>query len=127
MDGIVDWYLLGVVVGLGVTDGAAAAGARHRLVYGLLALAAVGGAVLVTALALPWWALAPFAAVALVAWLALRRLSLDALPAAVLGSVLLAVVPAVGYLLAVATPVAGARLGRRAASRYAGLRVLARD
>ncbi|MGH3005973.1 MAG: hypothetical protein ACRDOS_08775, partial [Gaiellaceae bacterium] len=65
--------------------------------------------------------------VALLAWLALRRLSLDALPAAVLGSLLLAAVPAAGYLAAVVAPVAGARLGRRAASRYAGLRVLARD
>jgi hypothetical protein len=127
MDGIFDWYLLGVVAGLGVTDGAAAVGARHRAVYALLALAAVAGSVALTALALPWWALVVFAVAALLAWLALRRLSLGALPAAVLGSALLAAVPAAGYLLAVAAPVAGARLGRRAASRYAGLRVLARD
>jgi hypothetical protein len=127
MDGILDWYLLGVVVGLGVTDGAAAAGARKRLVYALLALAAVAGAVVVTALTLPWWALGAFVAAAFLAWAAFRRLSLDALPAAVLGSLLLAALPAAGYVLAVAAPVAGARLGRRAASRYAGLRVLARD
>jgi hypothetical protein len=127
MDGILDWYLLGVVVGLGVTDGAAAAGALRRLVYALLALAAVAAAIVVTALALPWWALGAFVAASLLAWVAFRRLSLDALPAAVLGSLLLAALPATGYLLALAAPVAGARLGRRAASRYAGLRVLARD
>ncbi|HEX2044428.1 MAG TPA: hypothetical protein VHF23_02235, partial [Gaiellaceae bacterium] len=104
-----------------------AAGALRRAVYGLLALAAVAGGVVVTALALPWWALAAFAAASLLAWLGLRRLSLEALPAAVLASALLAVVPAAGYLVAAGSPVAGARLGRRAASRYAGLRVLARD
>jgi hypothetical protein len=127
MDGILDWYLLGVVAGLGVVDGAAAAGARQRLVYAVLALAAVAGAVGLTALALPWWALGAFAAASLLAWLAFRRLSLDALPAAVLASALLAAVPAAGYLLALAAPAVGARLGRRAASRYAGLRILARD
>jgi hypothetical protein len=127
MDGILDWYLLGVVAGLGVTDGAAAVGARRHPLYTAPALAAVGAAVLVTALALPWWALGAFAAAALVAWISLRRLSPGALPAAVLGSALLAVLPAVGYLLAALAPFAGARLGRRASSRFAGLRILARD
>jgi hypothetical protein len=127
LDGILDWYLLGVVAGLGVADGTAAAGAPRSLVYALLALAAVAGAVALTALALPWWALAVFGVVALAAWLALRRLSPDALPAAVLASLALAALPALGYLAAAAAPVAGARLGRRAGSRYAGLRVLARD
>lgn len=121
-----DWYLLGVVAGLGVTDGAAAAGAR-RVPFALIALAAVAGAVVLTALALPWWAVLVFAGVAVASWLALRRLSPGALPAAVVGSLLLAAVPALGYLAAALTPVAGARLGRRAGARYAGLRVLARD
>jgi hypothetical protein len=127
LEGILDWYLLGVVLGLGVTDGTAAVGATRRIVYLLVTLAAVGAAVAVTALALPWWALLAFAAVALVAWLALRRLSLGALPAAILASLVLAVVPLLGYLAVVAVPAAGARLGRRAGSRYAGLRVLAKD
>jgi hypothetical protein len=127
MDGILDWYLLGVVVGLGVTAGAAAAGALRVPLYTVPALAAVAGAVVVTALALPWWALGALAAASLLAWAAFRRLSLGALPAAVLGSALLTVLPAIGYLLAVAAPFAGARLGRRASSRFAGLRVLARD
>jgi hypothetical protein len=127
LDGILDWYLLGVVLGLGVTDGAAAAGATRRIVYALIALVAVGAAVALTAFVLPWWALLGFAAVALVAWLALRRLSLSALPAAVLASLVLAVVPLLGYLAVAAVPAAGARLGRRASARHAGLRVLAKD
>ena len=127
MDGILDWYLLGVVVGLGVTAGAAAVGARRMLLYAAPAVAAVAGAVVITALALPWWALGALAAASLLAWAAFRRLSPGALPAAVLGSALLAVLPAVGYLVAAAAPFAGARLGRRASSRFAGLRVLARD
>jgi hypothetical protein len=40
---------------------------------------------------------------------------------------LLALIPLVGYLEAVAVPAVAARLRRRAGARYAGLRVLARD
>jgi hypothetical protein len=127
VDGILDWYLLGVVAGLGVAGGAAAAGALRQAVYALLALAAVGGAVAVTGVTLPWWALVVFAGALFLAWAAFRRLSLDALPAALVASLALAAVPALGYLAVAAAPVAGARLGRRAGSRYAGLRVLARD
>lgn len=127
MEGFLDWYLLGVVAGLGVTDGAAAAGLLRSVAYGILMAVALGGAVLVTVLALPWWALLVFAGVALVSWAALRRLSPRALPAAVAGSLVLAAVPVLGYLAAAAAPVAGARLGRRVGSRHAGLRVLARD
>jgi hypothetical protein len=127
VEGFLDWYLLGVVAGLGVTDGAAAAGARRAVVYGAVAVAAVAGAVAVTALALPWWALLVFAGVALASWQALRRLSVEALPAALAASLVLAAVPALGYLAAAAAPAAGARLGRKVGSRYAGLRVLARD
>jgi hypothetical protein len=127
MDGILDWYLLGVVVGLGVTAGAAAAGVLRVPLYTVPALAALAGAVVVTAVALPWWPLGAVAAASFIGWAAFRRLSLGALPAALLGSALLAVLPVVGYLLAAAAPFAGARLGRRASSRFAGLRVLARD
>jgi hypothetical protein len=49
------------------------------------------------------------------------------LPAAVLGAAALAVVPALGYVEAVAAPLLGQRLSRRADSRYAGLRILAKD
>jgi hypothetical protein len=127
MDGLLDWYLLGVVLGLGVTAGVAAVGGRGRFAYAILALAAVAGAVVVDVLALPWWALLAFAGAALAAWVGLRRLSVDALPAALLACVVLTALPALGYVAAVAVPVAGARLGRRAESRYAGLRVLAKD
>lgn len=39
----------------------------------------------------------------------------------------LALVPALGYLLALAVPALGARLRRRHGERHAGLRILARD
>jgi hypothetical protein len=44
-----------------------------------------------------------------------------------LGAAGLAFVPGLGFLEAVAVPVVGARLRRRGGSRYAGLRILARD
>jgi hypothetical protein len=127
VEGILDWYLLGVVLGLGAADGTAATGVRRSLAYAVLALAAIAGAAVIVVLALPWWALVASAAAALFAWLALRRLSPEALPAALLGVVALTAVPALGYVVAAATPVVGARLGRRVGSRYAGLRILARD
>lgn len=40
---------------------------------------------------------------------------------------LLALIPLVGYLLALAVPAVGARLRRRRGDRHAGLRILARD
>ncbi len=48
----------------------------------------------------------------------------------VLGAVfvaLLALVPVVGYVEAIAVPALGLRMRRRAGKRYAGLRTLARD
>jgi hypothetical protein len=39
----------------------------------------------------------------------------------------LAFVPILGYVEAVTAPVVGERLRRRAATKYAGLRVLAKD
>ena len=60
-------------------------------------------------------------------WLALRRLSPAARLVAALATAAIAFVPALGYALAVGAPIAGVRLGRRASSRFAGLRVLAKD
>jgi hypothetical protein len=40
---------------------------------------------------------------------------------------LLALIPVLGYLIAVALPAVGARLRRRRSDRHAGLRILARD
>jgi hypothetical protein len=127
MDGPLDWYLLGVVLGLGVLAGIGIVGVFRSPAWALLGLAAVVPGVAIALIALPWWSLLAFAAAALLAFLGLRRLSTEALPAAALGAVVMAAIPALGYVAAVATPVAGARLGRRADKRYAGLRVLAKD
>jgi hypothetical protein len=127
MDGPLDWYLLGVVLGLGVLAGIGAVGAFRKPAWLLVAVAAAVPGLLVDYFALPWWSFVALAAAALLAFVGLRRLSTEALPAAALGALVLAAIPLLGYLSAVATPVAGARLGRRADKRYAGLRVLAKD
>ncbi len=123
MEGLLDWYLLGVVVGLAVAAGVAL---RRSALSAVGAGAALGVAVVIVALALPWWAFAVLAA-GLIGWFAFRHLTLAAVPAAYLGAIVLALLPALGYMLPVLAPLAGARLGRRAESRYAGLRILARD
>jgi hypothetical protein len=126
MDGLLDWYWLGVLLGLGVADGAAGREAR-RAVLGTVSLALFAAAIVIALVALAWWGLVAFAGATLVSWAALRRLSHPARLVATLSSALLAFVPALGYVLAAVAPVAGARLGRRASSRYAGLRILAKD
>jgi hypothetical protein len=127
MDGPLDWYLLGVVLGFGVLAGVGIVGVFRSAAWAFLELAAVVPGVALSLVALPWWSLVAFAAAALLAFVGLRRLSTEALPAAALGALVLAAIPALGYVSAVATPVAGARLSRRADKRYAGLRVLAKD
>jgi hypothetical protein len=76
---------------------------------------------------LGWWAVIPILAAGLVGILSFRRLSEAAAPAASLFSLALAYVPLLGYLATLAAPLAGRRLSQRAGSRYAGLRVLAKD
>jgi hypothetical protein len=127
VDGALDWYVLGVALGLGVVAGVGLVGARRSSGWAALALVASACGIALALLALPWWSAAAFAAAALVAFVALRRLSEEALPAAALGAVVLAAIPALGYLAVVLAPIAGSRLSRRASSRYAGLRVLAKD
>jgi hypothetical protein len=78
-------------------------------------------------LVLPWWAIAAFLAALVVAFASLRRLSVEAIPAAILGGVVAAAIPLLGYVAVVVTPIAGARLNRRAEARHAGLRILAKD
>jgi hypothetical protein len=127
MDGALDWYVLGVVFGLGVAAGAAAVGALGAPAWvTLTVLAGVGALALVLAV-LPWWTIAAFAVALVVAFVSLRRLSAEALPAAILGAVVLAAIPLLGYLAVVLTPIAGTRLSRRADTRHAGLRILAKD
>jgi hypothetical protein len=126
VDGWLDWYLLGVLVGLGVADGVIGREARRPLLA-LVALAFVAAAIAISLLALEWWAILVFLGAALISWFAFRRLSPAARPLAALVAVGIALIPLLGYVLVVAVPLAGARLGRRADSRYAGLRVLAKD
>jgi hypothetical protein len=123
VEGLLDWYLLGVVIGLGVPAGLAA----FRRLATLGTAAVVGAAVAIVVLALPWWALGAVALSGLLAWFFFRHLSSAAVPAAFLATALVALVPALGYGLPLLAAVAGGRLGRRAESRYAGLRILARD
>jgi hypothetical protein len=126
MDGFLDWYWLGVLLGLGVAAGVVGAEGRRPFLGGI-ALALVGVALAIALVGLAWWGLAAFVGSGLLSGYALRRLSGAA---RLLGSLVttgLSFVPAVGYLLAIAAPLAGVRLGRRAGSRYAGLRVLAKD
>jgi hypothetical protein len=123
VEGILDWYWLGVTLGLGT---AAGTGSSGHLVERLLAGAALLGAVAIAYLAGgAVWA-GPFVGLVLSAFF-LRRLSRQALLAGVIALAVVAFVPLLGYLEALAAPVIGTRLGRRAGSRYAGLRVLARD
>ncbi len=126
MEGWLDWYLLGLVAGLGIADGVIGREARRPL-FGLVALAFAAAAIAISLLALEWWALLVFFAAAAISWIAFRRLSPAARPLAALGAAGIALVPLLGYALIVVVPLAGARLGRRADARYAGLRVLAKD
>jgi hypothetical protein len=109
-----------------VADGVIGREARRPLLA-LVALAFVAAAMVISLLALEWWAILVFLGAALISWFAFRRLSPAARPLAALVAVGIALIPLLGYALVVAVPLAGARLGRRADSRYAGLRVLAKD
>lgn len=127
MDGTLDWYALGVVLGVGIATGAAAAGAVRQPVWIVAAVLGAVGAIVLALTLLPTWTIAAFAGALVVGFFSLRRLSAQALPAAVLGAVVLAAIPLLGYLAVAAAPAFGARLNRRADSRHAGLRILAKD
>jgi hypothetical protein len=127
VDGLFDWYWLGVALGLGIGAGIAGPHREGGRTLGVVvvALAAVGAGV-IAALATGWGAIAALVGVAIGVF-SFRHLSPAAAPAAALAAGVLALVPALGYLEAVAAPVLGQRLSRRAGQRYAGLRILARD
>jgi hypothetical protein len=136
-----DWYTVGLFAGLGVAVGIAVVGAfggrRVTLVAPLLA-AALGaglGILLADVEEAVAGGLGGFLGAAGSAQLVRGALGrggtrvatglLVLLGAVVVG--LLALVPVVGYLEAIAVPVLGLRLRRREGKRYAGLRTLARD
>jgi hypothetical protein len=130
VDGVLDWYLLGVATGLGVSAGIASVWLAGRAALRPLAVLVLTGAVaLVVAIAVlaVGWALVGGGVGLAVAAASMRRLAATALPAAALAAAAFAAVPLAGYVEAVLAPVVGARLGRRADTRYAGLRVLAKD
>ncbi|HEY7397155.1 MAG TPA: hypothetical protein VH538_02545 [Gaiellaceae bacterium] len=132
------WYSVGVMFGLGTAIGIAMSAALRRLTFALLIAIAV--AVVIGALVWGW----PQAAGGLVGAAfgvlgampvvvgTLRRGgtrggTATLLGGAALGVAVLAFVPVVGYLEAVAVLVLGTRLRRRAPDTHAGLRTLARD
>lgn len=124
--GLLDWYLLGLVLGFGVADGVIGNDVR-RPPLALEGIAIFCAAVAVALFALAWWTVLAYVGAMVVSWLAFRRLSGGARLVASLAVAGLALVPVLGYVLVAATPLAGLRLRRRADSRYAGLRVLAKD
>jgi hypothetical protein len=136
-----DWYTVGLFAGLGVAVGIAVVGLLGGRRVG--SLAPVIGAVLGAALGLLLadveeavaggigGALGAFGAAQLVSGALGRggtRLATGFF--VVVGAVfvaLLALVPVLGYVEAIAVPALGLRMRRRAGKRYAGLRTLARD
>jgi hypothetical protein len=127
LDGLFDWYWLGVGLGLGVAAGIPGLprdeGRRFAVPFVTFVAVAAG---VIAALAVVWVVFATLAGLA-VGVFSFRHLSRAAVPAASLAAAALAFVPALGYVEALGAPVVGGRLRRRAAGRFAGLRVLARD
>jgi hypothetical protein len=123
---LIDWYGLGVALGAGVSSGAARRMVRRQLLVLTHFTLALPGLV-AAYLWLGYWAALAIIGGALIGIVSFRRLSEAAAPAASFFSLVLAYVPLLGYLETIAAPVAGRRLAQRAASRYAGLRVLAKD
>ena len=132
------WYTIGILVGIGTALGVVAVAITGRLVLGALGALVVG--VAIGWLAWHWGQAAGGAVGALCGAAgatplvtgALRRGGTRGGTATLLGAASLigaglAFVPVVGYLEAVAVPLLGLRLRRRAPERHAGLRSLARD
>ncbi len=136
-----DWYTIGLALGLGVGIGvlaAGAAGARRAAVLAAAVLAAAFGVAVgfliddwTEALGAALGAAAGTFAASQVVVGALRRGGTRGGLAVLVGGAALAIsalafVPVVGYLEAVLVPALAARLRRRTAERYAGLRSLAK-
>ncbi len=127
MDGLLDWYLLGLALGLGVAAGIPGLPREEGrgFAVGMVTVVAVVSGV-IAALAVVWAVFATLIGVA-VGVFSYRKLARPAVPAASLAVAGLSLVPLLGYVVAAFSPVLGERLRRRAAGRYAGLRVLAKD
>jgi hypothetical protein len=135
-----DWYEIGITVGLGLAAGILLAGIVAAWRYGLVAstLGALAIGVLAGLLVKGWIGL-PGALVggligalsaSVVARGALRRGATPGGTAFIIGSAslfiaLLALIPVVGYVLAVVVPAAAVRRARQEPERHAGLRTLA--
>jgi hypothetical protein len=127
VDGLLDWYLLGLALGLGVAAGIPGLPREEGrgFAVGMVTVVAVASGV-IAALAVVWAVFATLVGVA-VGVFSFRKLARRAVPAASLAVAGLSLVPVLGYVVAAFSPVLGERLRRRAAGRYAGLRVLAKD
>jgi hypothetical protein len=129
MDGLFDWYWLGVALGLGIAAGIPGLPREEGRGRTFAVAMATGVAVVtgvIAALAVVWAVFATIVGVAIGVF-SFRHLARAAVPAASLAVAALAFVPVLGYLEAVLAPLLGDRLRRRASGRYAGLRVLAKD
>lgn len=136
-----DWYEIGITLGLGVAVGLLLAGVlagwRYGLVASTLGALAVG---VVAGLLVKGWiglpgalagALIGAVSASLIARGALRRGATPGGTAFLIGSsaiavALLALIPIVGYVLAVLIPVSAVRRARQEPDRHAGLRTLAK-
>jgi hypothetical protein len=138
LDGVGDWYTIGILAGLGAAIGLACTGVLRRALLSLVVAVVVAVGI---GLAFGQWdeavgglagaACGSLGSAPLVSG-ALRRggtrggtATLLALASLALAA--LAFVPVLGYLEAAAVPLLGARLRRSSPDRHAGLRTLARD
>jgi hypothetical protein len=139
--GVGDWYEIGITLGLGVAVGLLLAGVLAAWRYGLVA--STVGALLVgvaAGLVVKGWlglpgalagALIGAVSASLIARGALRRGATQGGTAFLVGSAaivvaLLALIPVVGYVLAVVVPTVALRRVRQEPARHAGLRTLAK-
>jgi hypothetical protein len=136
-----NWYTLGLCLGLGLALGIAVTGILGANVIGVGAAALIGAGLGVAiglaigetdeAVACAAGAILGSVAAAVAVRGALRRGATRFGTGAYLSAVgivvaLLALVPILGYVLAIAVPVLAARMRGRQAARFAGLRTLAK-
>lgn len=136
-----DWYEIGITVGLGLAAGLLFAGLLAGWRYGLLTsvVGAIGVGVVAGLLVKGWiglpgalvGGLLGAASASLIARGALRRGATTGGTAflfvgAAIAVALLALIPLVGYVLAIVLPALAARRARREPERHAGLRTLAK-